>query len=83
MTTSRISSIPNLTAAVWKPGGWSFAYGGDMGHEEVLNPVPFPEDLRTLNRPGEIEVRAISRQMFIEVWNQAQERPDGFMGMFF
>ena len=57
--------------------------GGDMGHEEVLNPEPFPEDLRTLNRPGEIEVRAVSRQTFIEVWNQAQERPDGFMGMFF
>ena len=51
------------------PNGICFAYGGDMGHEEVLN--------------GEIEVRAISRQMFIEVWNQAQERPDGFMGMFF
>lgn len=65
------------------PNGICFAYGGDMGHEEVLNPESFPEDLRTLNRPGEIEVRAISRQMFIEVWNQAQERPDGFMGMFF
>ena len=65
------------------PNGICFAYGGDMGHEEVLNPVPFPEDLRTLNRPGEIEVRAVSRQTFIEVWNQAQERPDGFMGMFF
>ena len=42
------------------PNGICFAYGGDMGHEEVLNPVPFPEDLRTLNRPGEIEVRAIA-----------------------
>ena len=27
--------------------------------------------------------RAIPRQLFIEVWNQAQERPDGFMGMFY
>lgn len=63
--------------------GVCFAYGGDMGHEEVLNPEPFPENLRTLNRPGEVEVRSVSRQTFIEVWNQAQERPDGFMGMFF
>lgn len=65
------------------PGGICFAYGGDRGHEEVLDPTPFPEDLRTLNRPGELEVRAIPRQHFVEIWNQAQERPDGFMGMFF
>ena len=65
------------------PSGMCFAYGGDMGQDEVLDPAPFPEDLRTLNRPGEVEVRAIPRQLFIEVWNQAQERPDGFMGMFF
>ena len=57
------------------PNGICFAYGGDMGHEEVLNPEP--------NRPGEVEVRSIPRQMFVEVWTQAQERPDGFMGMFF
>lgn len=54
-----------------------------MGQDEVLDSAPFPEDLRTLNRPGEVEVRAIPRQLFIEVWNQAQERPDGFMGMFY
>lgn len=65
------------------PSGMCFAYGGDMGQDEVLDPTPFPEDLRTLNRPGEVEVRAIPRQLFIEVWNQAQERPDGFMGMFY
>ena len=65
------------------PSGMCFAYGGDMGQDEVLDSAPFPEDLRTLNRPGEVEVRAISRQLFIEVWNQAQERPDGFMGMFY
>ena len=65
------------------PSGMCFAYGGDMGQDEVLDPAPFPEDLRTLNRPGEVEVRTIPRQMFIEVWNQAQERPDGFMGMFY
>ena len=49
----------------------------------MLNPEPFPENLRELNRPGEVEVRSIPRQMFVEVWTQAQERPDGFMGMFF
>lgn len=41
------------------PNGICFAYGGDMGHEEVLNPEPFPENLRELNRPGEVEVRSI------------------------
>ena len=58
-------------------------YPSGMCFDEVLDPTPFPEDLRTLNRPGEVEVRAIPRQLFIEVWNQAQERPDGFMGMFY
>ena len=33
------------------PSGMCFAYGGDMGQDEVLDPAPFPEDLRTLNRP--------------------------------
>lgn len=41
------------------PSGMCFAYGGDMGQDEVLDSAPFPEDLRTLNRPGEVEVRAI------------------------
>jgi hypothetical protein len=36
------------------PSGMCFAYGGDMGQDEVLDPTPFPEDLRTLNRPGEV-----------------------------
>lgn len=88
--TRPISSTRSWTANAGRPGGWKFypsgmcfAYGGDMGQDEVLDPTPFPEDLRTLNRPGEVEVRAIPRQLFIEVWNQAQERPDGFMGMFF
>ena len=74
-------STPNWTVSAKRPGG--FAYGGDMGHDEVLDPTPFPAELRMLNRPGECEVRSISRQMFLEVWGQAQERPDGFMGMFF
>ena len=29
------------------PSGMCFAYGGDMGQDEVLDPTPFPEDLRT------------------------------------
>ena len=41
-----------------------------------------PEDLRTLNRPGEVTARAITPAAFREIWGQAQERPDGFMGMF-
>ena len=43
---------------------------------------PFPEDLRTLNRPGEVSAHAITAQVFQAIWNQAQELPDGFMGMF-
>ena len=65
------------------PSGVCFAYGGDMGHEEALAQEAFPADLRSLNVPGEVEVRSITRQHFAEVWAQAQERPDGFMGMFF
>ncbi len=47
------------------PSGMCFAYGGDMGQDEVLDSAPFPEDLRTLNRPGEVEVRAIPRQLLL------------------
>ena len=36
------------------PNGLCFAYGGDYGREEALSPAPYPEDLRTLNRPGEV-----------------------------
>ncbi len=62
--------------------GICFSYGGERGNEGALSKVPFPEDLRTA--AGEAgECRSISRQLFQEIWNQAQERPDGFMGMFF
>ena len=64
------------------PNGLSFAYGGERGHEEALSPEPFPEDLRTLNRPGEVSARAIPASVFQTVWGQAQERPDGLFGMF-
>lgn len=64
--------------------GICFSYGGERGNEGALSDVPFPEDLRTITgQAGECAARAISRQLFQEIWNQAQERPDGFMGMFF
>lgn len=48
----------------------------------ALSPAPYPEDLRTLNRPGEVEAHAITADVFHAIWGQVQERPDGFMGMF-
>ena len=66
--------------------GICFSYGGERGNEGALNPDPFPEDLRELNREsedGECRAQGIPPGLFYEIWNQAQERPDGFMGMFF
>lgn len=66
--------------------GITFSYGGERGNEGTLSPDPFPEDLRDLSPPdgeGEFTARKISQSLFYEIWNQAQERPDGFMGMFF
>lgn len=66
--------------------GITFSYGGERGGEEALSPDPFPEDLRRLrpeNDEGDFTARGISAGLFYEIWNQAQERPDGFMGMFF
>lgn len=64
--------------------GICFSYGGERGNEGALSDTPFPEDLRKITGDaGECTARSISRQMFQEIWNQAQERPDGFMGMFF
>ena len=49
-----------------------------------LAPEPFPEDLRKITgQAGECRAKTISCQLFQEIWNQAQECPDGFMGMFF
>lgn len=66
--------------------GISFSYGAERGSEGALAAEPFPEDLRTL-RPaggeGNFTAREIPPSLFYEIWNQAQERPDGFMGMFF
>jgi hypothetical protein len=62
--------------------GICFSYGGERGSPEALSQTPYPEDLRSLNLTGEREVRSIPFGLFLEVWNQAQERPDAFMGMF-
>lgn len=66
--------------------GITFSYGGERGNEGALAAEPFPEDLRGLPAPdgeGDFSAREISPALFYEIWNQAQERPDGFMGMFF
>ena len=64
--------------------GITLSYGGERGNEGALRREPFPEDLRDLQTPeGEFSAREISPGLFYEIWNQAQERPDGFMGMFF
>ena len=41
------------------------------------------EDIRELTVPGKVTARTIAPGVFREVWDQAAERPDGFMGMFF
>lgn len=66
--------------------GVTFSYGGERGNEGALSPKPFPEDLRTLqpeDAEGTFHAQSIPPSLFYEIWNQAQERPDGFMGMFF
>ena len=64
--------------------GITFSYGAERGNEGALSPDPFPEDLRDLQPPeGELSTQEISPGLFYEIWNQAQERPYGFMGMFF
>lgn len=65
--------------------GICFSYGAERGNEGALAKEPFPEDLRQITggEDGECAARAIPRQLFQEIWYQAQERPDGFMGMFF
>ena len=60
--------------------GESCALMTDAGTPAISDPG---EDLVRLCAENGVEVRAIPRQLFIEVWNQAQERPDGFMGMFY
>lgn len=64
--------------------GLVFSYGGERGNADVLSKIPFPEDLQSLTLENKgMTARTISPSHFFEIWNQAQERPDGFMGMFF
>lgn len=65
--------------------GICFSYGGERGNPGVLSDAPFPDDLRqfTGGDGGTCIARAISRELFQEIWYQALERPDGFMGVFF
>ena len=65
--------------------GITFSYGAERGNEGALAQEPFPEDLRDLPAPegeGDFSAHEISPSLFYEIWNQAQERPDGFMGLF-
>lgn len=66
--------------------GLSFSYGAERGNLDALADVPFPADLWEIERqgaPGEFTAHNIPPSLFYEIWNQVQERPDGFMGMFF
>lgn len=62
--------------------GVCFSYGEERGSFEVLSKTPYPVELRALNVTGEVEVKEISARFFQDIWYAAQERPDGFMGMF-
>ena len=64
--------------------GITFSYGGERRDKGALAPEPFPADLRDLHwEGGDVTAREISPGLFFEIWNQALERPDGFMGMLF
>ena len=76
------SSRREVRRVEFYPNGLCFAYGGAYGRQGALSPAPYLVDLRTLNRPGEVEAHAITADVFHAIWGQAQERPDGFMGMF-
>lgn len=62
-------------------GGLCFSYGEERGQEEVLSKEPYPENIYSLNT-DDVEVKPIPPNFFREIWNQAQERPDGFMSLF-
>lgn len=68
--------------AEFYPDGLCYACGGEYGREEALSPDPYPEDIRSLSRPGEVTARTIPAPVFQTVWSQAQERPDGLFGLF-
>jgi len=62
-------------------GGVCFSYGEEKGHEEVLSREPYPENIYSLNT-DDVEVKPITPGFFREIWNQALERPDGFLSLF-
>lgn len=63
-------------------GGVCVACGAERGQTGALEKQPLPQALAPLQRPGETAVRRISRQVFFEVWTQAQGQPDNLMGLF-
>ena len=65
------------------PDGLCFAYGGEHGHEEVLQREPFPENFRDFEPDEDTKAYHIRPAVFFEVWNHAAESPDNFMELFF
>ena len=64
-------------------GGPCFSYGAELGNQNLLPDTPFPKDLYQFNQVGIMEARTISSALFQEIWQQAKQCPDGFMGLFF
>lgn len=64
-------------------GGPCFSYGAELGNQNLLTDSPFPKDLYKFNQVGISEARKISSALFQEIWQQAKQCPDGFMGLFF
>ena len=62
--------------------GMAFACGGNFGYQEALAKEPYPENLQTMNRLGELEVIPIRAADFDGMWYQLPDRPSGFDGMF-
>lgn len=61
------------------PSGLCFAYGGEHGHEEVLDTLP--EDLHDLETDEYTKVRHVRPKIFEEIWNHAAESTDSVMGL--
>ncbi len=62
-------------------GGICFSYGEERGQEDALRKEPWTENILSLNNEH-VTVKSITPGFFREIWNQAQERPDGFMSLF-
>ena len=63
--------------------GMCFAYGEEHGWPEALSKKPYPENPYGLNKPGEVDAKPISGQVFQNLWYQFPERPTGFMDAIF